>query len=264
MTETARGWVQNLSAERDSLSRSSTAELVADILRRHVIEGRVQPGSRLSEDAVAGALAVSRNTLREAFRLLSHERLLVHELNRGVFVRQLSVGDVVDVYRMRRVIEVASLLGVGPQTYPLFPHVVPRGLAELRAAVTAGKAAAERGDWHTVGTANMHFHQAIAGLAGSPRTNELMSQLLAELRLVFHVMQAPQAFHEPYLEDNERICGLVESGDGASAARMLADYLERAEQQLVRAYADAERVPPAATATDTPVTLHGGVSVTTS
>jgi DNA-binding GntR family transcriptional regulator len=39
-------------------------------------------------------------------------------LNRGVFVRQLSIGDVVDVYRMRRVVEVAALLGIGPQDMP--------------------------------------------------------------------------------------------------------------------------------------------------
>ena len=35
-----------------------------------------------------------RNTLREAFRMLSQERLVVHRLNRGVFVRELTVAAV--------------------------------------------------------------------------------------------------------------------------------------------------------------------------
>ena len=47
-------------------------------------------------------LRVSRNTLREAFRLLSHEGLLVHELHRGVFVRELDEADLVDLYRLRQ------------------------------------------------------------------------------------------------------------------------------------------------------------------
>ena len=80
--------MEELSAERAALGRASTAGRVAEILRSHVTEGRLPPGTRLSEEDIGAALGVSRNTLREAFRLLAHERLLVHEFNRGVFVRK--------------------------------------------------------------------------------------------------------------------------------------------------------------------------------
>ncbi len=86
----ASGWTAELVSARRSLARASTAEKVADILRDMVMEGRVLPGTKLAEDSIADALQVSRNTLREAFRLLNHERLVVHELNRGVFVRELT------------------------------------------------------------------------------------------------------------------------------------------------------------------------------
>ena len=95
----------DLAQDRSRLGRSSTAERVADILRDRIIEGLFKPGQRLSEESICEALGVSRNTLREAFRLLSHERLLDHRLNRGVFVRVLSVEDVADLYQVRRVIE---------------------------------------------------------------------------------------------------------------------------------------------------------------
>lgn len=72
-----------LAEDRALLGRTSTAERVSDILRSRIAEGFFPPGTRLSEDSIGGALGVSRNTLREAFRLLTHERLLVHELNRG-------------------------------------------------------------------------------------------------------------------------------------------------------------------------------------
>ncbi len=42
-----------------------------DILRSRISEGYFPPGTRLSEDSIGGALGVSRNTLREAFRLLT-------------------------------------------------------------------------------------------------------------------------------------------------------------------------------------------------
>ncbi|HVT67172.1 MAG TPA: GntR family transcriptional regulator, partial [Trebonia sp.] len=64
-----------LSRERAALTQASTAGRVTDILRTHITDGLLPPGTRLSEEAIGRALGVSRNTLREAFALLSHERL---------------------------------------------------------------------------------------------------------------------------------------------------------------------------------------------
>jgi DNA-binding GntR family transcriptional regulator len=231
----ASGWTTDLIAARRTLARASTAEKVADILRDMVMEGRVLPGTKLAEDSIADALQVSRNTLREAFRLLNHERLVVHELNRGVFVRVLTEADVVDIYRMRRTLEGAALRFWG-ESADAGRGRAP-GVSHVRSAVTMGVAAAERGDWDAVGTANMHFHRSIAALADSTRIDEIMSQLLAELRLVFHVMPTVRDFYEPYLGDNERIATLVEGGHSQEAVGVLLDYLDRAEDQLLRQFA---------------------------
>lgn len=229
----APDWTAELVSARRSLARASTAERVADILRDMVMEGRVLPGAKLAEDSIADALQVSRNTLREAFRLLNHERLVVHELNRGVFVRLLTEADVIDIYRMRRTLEGAALRFWGESADPGSAPAV----SQVRSAVTTGVAAAERGDWDGVGTANMHFHRSIAALADSTRIDEIMSQLLAELRLIFHVMPTVRDFYEPYLGDNERIATLVETGRSQEAGTVLLDYLDRAEDQLLRQFA---------------------------
>jgi DNA-binding GntR family transcriptional regulator len=222
-------WVEELAEERALLSRASTAGRVAEILRSRITEGRLPPGTRLSEEDIGSALGVSRNTLREAFRLLTHERLLVHEFNRGVFVRRLTVADVHDLYRFRRLLEGGALRSASPSAR----------FDDVRRAVEEGEEAAAAGRWVDVGTANMHFHQALAALAGSPRVEEAMRHVLAELRLVFHVMAAPQTFHEPYLADNRRIVELLESGDREGASEALERYLTAAEEQLTRAYAEA-------------------------
>lgn len=219
-------WIAALAAEAVP-APVSTAERVVDILRLRLSEGLIAPGSRMSEDALSKALGVSRNTLREAFRLLVRDRLLVHELNRGVFVRRLTVNDVHSLYRLRCILELAALRESSPDQV---------AVGRLRIAVHEGRAAAARQDWKGLGTANQHFHKAVVGLLADPRIDELMSQLLAELRLAFHVMQPLKDFHLPYLEDNERVCSLVEAGDGDGAAAVLNAYLSRAERQLVRAY----------------------------
>ncbi|MFD8549718.1 GntR family transcriptional regulator [Streptomyces sp. NPDC059649] len=226
--------VAGLERDRALLGRASTAERVADILRDRITEGYFPPGARLSEESIGGALGVSRNTLREAFRLLTHERLLVHELNRGVFVRIVTVEDLDDIYRVRTLVECAAVrsLGEGP-----YDESTTAAVAAIEAAVQAGEAASRERAWQDLSTANIRFHQGIVALAGSPRTDELMRGVLAELRLVFHVMADPRRFHAPYLTRNRQIVEALQAGDAAEAERLLLSYLEDSRSQLSGAYA---------------------------
>ncbi|WP_246257543.1 GntR family transcriptional regulator [Amycolatopsis anabasis] len=217
-----------LEVDRGLLGRTSTAERVADVLRTRITEGFFLPGVRLSEHDIGNALGVSRNTLREAFRLLTHERLLVHELNRGVFVRMLAIEDVVDLYRVRKIVECSAVRAVTER---------PAGFGRVAQAVEDGAQARRRQRWQDLGTANIHFHQALAALSGSPRVDELMRGIFAELRLVFHVMADPRRFHERYLVRNQEIAERLDVGDGPGAEKLLATYLDDAEHQLVEAYA---------------------------
>jgi DNA-binding GntR family transcriptional regulator len=219
-----------LAADRSLLGRTSTVERLADILRSRIIEGYFAPGQRLAEDSIGSALGVSRNTLREAFRLLTHERLLVHELNRGVFVCKLTVDDLVDVYRVRKLVECGAVRGLDGR---------PPDVTDMAKSVSQGEQAMKAADWRALGTANMVFHQAVAALAGSPRVDELMRGVLAELRLHFHSMSDPRRFHEPYLERNREILKVIETGDGPAADRLLHKYLDDSEHQLVEAYRSA-------------------------
>ncbi|BCM71529.1 MULTISPECIES: GntR family transcriptional regulator [Streptomyces] len=216
-----------LADDRVLLGRTSTAERVSDILRSRISEGYFPPGTRLSEDSIGGALGVSRNTLREAFRLLTHERLLIHELNRGVFVRVLTVEDVEDIYRTRSLVECAVVRGLGGPPYRL---------GGLIAAVEEGRTAAAENDWKGLGTANIHFHRELVALAGSERTDELMRSVFAELRLAFHVVDDPRRLHEPYLARNAQILQALQAGDRRGAERMLETYLADSLERVVEVY----------------------------
>ncbi len=227
------GWLHSVADGAHLLDRSSTAERVADVLRRRITEGALRPGTRLPEEQLVEVLQVSRNTLREAFRLLTHEGLLVHRLHRGVFVPQLDEDDLVDLYRLRRTIEcdvVRSLSSL--ESTPLRP---------LHDDVAAGESAALRGDWVAVGTANMGFHRHLVALAGSRRTDELTRRLLAELRLAFHAVESPQRLHEPYVERNRSLLELLVDQKAERAAKELEEYLRDSQAQLLDAVRNRAR-----------------------
>ena len=94
------------------ISRISTAVEVADSLREQILLGELAPGARLPEIPLAAAFHVSRNTLRDAFRLLEREGLVEHLPHRGGFVAQLAEPDIRDLYRIRRILEISGARNV--------------------------------------------------------------------------------------------------------------------------------------------------------
>lgn len=207
---------------------ASTSERVADLLRGYLTDGRIAPGTRLSDDSFSKALSVSRNTVREAFRLLGHEGLLVHELNRGVFVRQLSRDDVTDIYDLRELLELYAVRRTEAHT--------PTVLAALHETLVEGRAAATAENWRLVGTLNLEFHQRIVNMARSPRIDKWMRGLQAETRLAFNVMTQVEAFDSPYLTENEAIYSHLEAGRAEEAATLVLEYLTGARKQLMDAF----------------------------
>lgn len=220
--------IGRIEAARRDLSGSSTAARIAELLRDQITEGLLVPGQRLREERLSAAAEVSRNTMREAFRLLAQEGLVVHEFNRGVFVRRLTVEDLADVYHVRRILECEGVRCAH--------EAGPEAVTRLYAAVERAESAAEADDWTEVGTADIRFHRALAALSGSPRVDLTMRRVLAELRLVFHEMGPAREFHEPYLARNRRLADLIHQGDVETAERELRIYLRDAETQLTEAY----------------------------
>jgi DNA-binding GntR family transcriptional regulator len=209
----------------DSLSRADTA---AEQIRALLISGELVPGQRLSETAMSERLGISRNTLREAFRMLTHERLLTHKPHAGVFVVVPSLATIIDIYRVRRMIECQAIRQAPPR------HPASR---RMRTAVDAALRGRDASDWLAVGTANMEFHSAIVALADSDHLDRLYANMSAELRLAFGTLHDPEYLHHPYIERNATLLDLYLSGDADAAATELDDYLMQSERTVVATYA---------------------------
>ncbi len=212
-------------AETDTTA--ALAPRLAEAIRDRLISGELKPGQRLSEAALSADFEVSRNSLREAFRLLTKDGLLQHEPNRGVFVATPSMASIIDIYRVRRIVEGQAL----SNAYPNHPAV-----ARMKAAVEAARAARELNDWISVGSENMKFHAAIVDLADSQRMSGFYAQIAAELRLSFGLLREPELLHAPYVEMNAAILAKLEAGDPKAAAAALDAYLVQSERTVLAAF----------------------------
>lgn len=97
--------------EAESTQRSGgtrTGNLV-NRLRNDVAAGKVAPGERLTEEALAETYGVSRTPVREALRVLTQEMLLDHVPHWGHQVARLRLSDLDDLYAVRLGIERQSV-----------------------------------------------------------------------------------------------------------------------------------------------------------
>ncbi len=211
----------------------SAAETVLHALRGSIIEGGLAPGTRLVDAVVAEQHGVSRNTARDALRLLAADGLAVSVRNAGYSVRELSVEDIRDLFTARRIVETGAVQQSVAAASELF-EAVEHAVSRTEACVSAG-------DWSQVGTWSLNFHRALVGLAMSPSLDRFFVGTVAQLRLAFAVMPDEAAFQLQWVDRDREIAELVLSGARSDAAAALASYLDDSEARVIDAIRAASR-----------------------
>jgi DNA-binding GntR family transcriptional regulator len=86
--------------------RTSAADAVTTQLRRELLDGSIVPGSRLLPKDIAQRFTVSIVPVREAFRRLEAENLIVTSPQRATYAADVGLEDISGVYEVRRILEV--------------------------------------------------------------------------------------------------------------------------------------------------------------
>lgn len=112
----------------------ATSDAVFKALRDSIHAGRLIPGQRLVEANLVKHLNTNRSRLREAFRRLQAEGLVIMDRNRGASVRRISRQEMVDTME---VIEAISLLmvdkSIAKRSDPRVAAILEASLQQTRA-----------------------------------------------------------------------------------------------------------------------------------
>jgi GntR family transcriptional regulator, vanillate catabolism transcriptional regulator len=213
---------------------STRSESVIEALRAAILAGQFQPGERLHEVKLTALLGVSRTPVRAALQKLASEGLLDHTPNRGYSLREFSLGEVINAYEVRAVLEgLAARLSA------------ERGLSESE-RVTIGEALRDGDDLlghgHLLteqrmeyGRINAAIHETIHAAAGS--------RLLSDM--VYLCQQVPissprnvVAFEERDVrrrhDDHHRIFEAIISREPWRAEMLMRDHVASVKSSLVR------------------------------
>jgi len=211
--------------DRALIHRVSVADQVAGILRQRILDGELRPGTALPEIPLAASLGVSRNTMREAVRILSLEGLLKRNIHRGVAVARLSLKDVREIYDLRRLLEVQAILSAKDR---------PRELMdELRAAVDAYERAVRSRDWAQAVTCDLQFHTLLIHLRRNQRLETLYQKVIGELRMGMVLVDRSHNDPGTLVPVHRKLYQLLSAGKLKQCADLLLQHLDDSEARLV-------------------------------
>jgi DNA-binding GntR family transcriptional regulator len=122
--------------------------------------GTYKAGDRLIPEEIAAEINTSRMPVREAFRRLASEGLLVIRPNRGALVRGLDVDEMEEVFCMRGALE-------GLAARMAMPKITREHIAELTRLIDAMEHVEQ--DVQQWVTAHRNFHEYLCQLCGRRR-----------------------------------------------------------------------------------------------
>ena len=184
------------------LSRHSTGEELAGLLRDQILRGELAPDEPMREAALASRYEVSRRTVREALSVLEHAGLVRHHRHKGARVTQFDEGDIHDLYRVRRTLETAAARGCAGAS------------AERQDALAVAfdrlAEASRSGSAEAVVARDLQFHQAVVGLLDSPRVNQFFADIALEMRYALSILEASALPAKPKPGNARRLPGTQE------------------------------------------------------
>jgi DNA-binding GntR family transcriptional regulator len=196
----------------------TATQRVYDAVYADLLEGRLNPGSRLREVELAARFEVSRTVVRQALQRLAQDGLVALQHNRGAQVVAPSRELATHVFDARRAVEcdIARRLG---------GRIGAAELAGLHTLVSQEAEADARGDRPAAIRLSGQFHRTLARLSGNPVFLRVVDELLPTTSLLLALYQ-PAGWSGCVAHRHVELLAALECGGAAAAAEMRRHLLE--------------------------------------
>jgi DNA-binding GntR family transcriptional regulator len=143
-------------------------------IKNFILEGRLDEGSRLTEEFLSVQLGISKSPIREALNRLESEGLIHIEPRRGAYLRPFSIKEIEELYDLREALEVHAAATA---------RVTPELVGELEESVRRAQGYLEANDKLHYIEEDIHFHHLIANATGNQRLAKTLENLQLQVWL---------------------------------------------------------------------------------
>jgi len=221
-----------LPAPEPEAEPSRLSDAVYERLLESILDGKLTPGTVLSEVALAKEMAVSRTPVHDALRQLAKDGLIHQEVNRRATVVTVSKEDVYDIFEMRKILESEAAKRAADRIdRPTLARL--RGIAETLAATR------DRPDWLARwADFDEEFHATIARASGSPRLAADIGRYCLLHRFFNRKVTEVQVL-QPALEEHLAILDALEAHDAEAARQAMFDHIREWQAYFVNHFSAA-------------------------
>ena len=200
------------------------SSLIYQALVEAVVEQRLPPGTKLSEDQLGSVFGASRTLVRAALQALAHDGIVTIARHRGAFVASPTVQDAREMFEARRVVEAVIVARAASVFTPKHEKAVRRVLDEGHVALAAGhRARAIR--------LSGAFHLAIAEAAGQRVLLGFLQELMSRSSLVI-ALYGHSARSTCGEDEHGQLLAALVARDEAEAKRLMLEHLDHIEADL--------------------------------
>jgi DNA-binding GntR family transcriptional regulator len=221
MTVTAEPMIDSVISKLDP--RPNLTELAYLSIKRSMMEGKIAPEQRLTEDLLASQLGISKSPVREALNTLQGEGLIRIESRKGAYLRVFSVQDVNDLYDLRGALEAHAVSKA---------KITPELLQALRRSIDDMKAGLETHDKARHMDEDHRFHWLIAQATGNEELCGALKNVQNKIWLCRSKSYDLSSSTAPAA--HARILSALEEGDTVSAQRYMREHIEAVRDKLVK------------------------------
>jgi DNA-binding GntR family transcriptional regulator len=197
--------------ENSPIQKEVLRDKIADVLRRWILNGTLQPGERIIELTVSRKLNVSRAPLREALWALERQGLVEIRPHHGATVTLLSEQSIREIFEIREILELHA-------AKKLRAHRDETATAALQQALSQLEEAARARDMARFCAADFEFHRTLWRLSGNRHLQEILESISARFfgyALIRDLPEADAYRFDAVVEEHRRMLGLVFSGSDA-------------------------------------------------
>ncbi|NJM81565.1 MAG: GntR family transcriptional regulator [Tabrizicola sp.] len=199
------------------LQPADNVTAIAERLALAILEHRLAPGTKMSEDDVGEIFGVSRTIVRAAFQRLSHDRLIDLRRNRGAFVAQPTVREALEVFEARALLEPRMARSAAERA-------TRADIAFLRDHIGQEHAAIHARDFGRALYLSGQFHVELVRIADQDTIASFIRQLVSRSSLVIALYwQRRHALCES--DAHHTLIDAMARGDGALAEKVMTAHL---------------------------------------
>ncbi len=199
-----------------------------------ILEQRLSPGTKLSEDALCEIFNVSRTIIRKVLQRLSHEKVVEIQPNRGAFVAEPTPEEARDVLEARRIVEAGIMRGA-------IRTAKPSDIKRLKSMIAKEGKAIEQGQHSKWVSLSGDFHLELARISGNHALAEFLRELVSRTSLIHVQYQSGQMGHQSCsCDEHVEIISALEAGDEEKSVALMDAHLNAIEASLDLSEAKAD------------------------